>query len=68
MKISNAYAQEFPEYRDVPKAVFAAVAFSLAMRMNEDNTDKAKAEFFREWGALHAAGILQQKPVKEVRP
>lgn len=62
-KIGNEYARAFgPLYARTPKAVFAAIAFSFALRLNEDHADRAAAEFLKEWETLHANGIVDQRP------
>jgi hypothetical protein len=50
-----------------PKTVFSALAFSLAMRLSGDNAEQAAELLRSEWRALHAAGIVPQKPSKEAR-
>jgi hypothetical protein len=63
LKIHNEYAVAFGKlYADTPKAVFAAVAFSFAMRLSEDKPKEAIAEFVREWLVLHDQGIVPQRP------
>ncbi len=62
VKLHNDYAAQFGRlYAKTPKAVFAAVAFSFAMRMAEDNPERALDEFTREWRVLHEQGIVPQK-------
>jgi len=61
MKTTNEYSQVYPEYRDTPKAVIAAVAYSLAVRIFGD--EAAVRESLRdEWAVLHANGIVPQEP------
>jgi hypothetical protein len=63
MKAGNEYAQAFERlYATIPKAVFAAVAYLFAMRLNKDQPDKAVGEFLNEWRILHQQGIVPQKP------
>ena len=63
LKLHNGYAGAFGKlYSDTPKAVFAAVAYSLAMRLNEDSPEAAIAEFLREWRILNDQGIVPQRP------
>lgn len=66
MKTTNEYAESFGEYREIPKAVFAAVALSFALRLvevegedNGDMFDLAEKLVVEEW---HRAGIVPQKP------
>ena len=57
MKKSNEYAAAFAKLYDVtPKAVFAAIAWSLANRIggNEVHT------VMQEWNILHLNGIVPQ--------
>jgi len=63
-KVSNPYAQLIAGYSDTPKAVFAAVAFSLAMRLSEDDPRAAVKLLSAEWETLHRSGIVPQRPVR----
>ncbi len=58
----NEYASQYPNFDKTPKAVIAAVAWSLALRVVGDDTDAAKALLRDEWGILHDCGIVPQKP------
>ena len=49
-------------YAGTPKAVFAAIAYSFAMRLNEDQPEAAIAEFMKEWRVLHEQAIVPQRP------
>lgn len=62
MKQTNKHAMAYPEYSETPKAVIAAVAYSLALMLNEDNEERAAALLREEWLVLHEAGIVPQKP------
>ena len=62
MKTGNEYQDQYPSFDDTPKAVIAAIAFSLAMRLSEDNPSEAIRLCSAEWQALHNAGIVPQKP------
>lgn len=64
MKKSNEYAHSFPDYRDTPKAVIAAIAYSLASRIIESGQD-AEYVIREEWQALYDNGIVPQKPSKK---
>lgn len=71
MKSSNEYAQSFGRlYAKIPKAVFAAVAFSYAnISCGEDGHESGSAEetvrrFLHEWEVLRENGIVPQKPPK----
>lgn len=53
-------------YERTPKAVYAALAYSLALRLTgTDNHEEAIALLGKEWEALHNGGIVPQKPAKE---
>lgn len=68
MKIKNRYADRYPQYAETPKAVIAAVACSLAMRLCQDNDIEAKQLLRNEWDILTANGIVPQvrpKPHKD---
>lgn len=59
---TNEYQTSYPAFDKTPKAVVGAVAYSLALRLCEDNHERA-AELLRdEWAALHTTGIVPQKP------
>jgi len=63
MKLQNAYAAQLSHatYRDIPKAVFAAIAVS-ACTMGGEQLDTAERRVMAEWWTLHRAGIVPQKP------
>ena len=58
----NAYARAIANYRAIPKSVFAAVAASFAVRI-EETTDPDSIEFaiIREWQNLRHNGIVPQR-------
>ena len=58
----NQYQQACPNCDDTPKAVIAALAYSLAMRLCCDDEAAAQSLLAAEWRDLHAAGIVPQKP------
>jgi hypothetical protein len=60
-KNDNSYARRVFDI-DAPKTVWMAIAFSLAMRIREDDFALAAQEVYAEWEALHANGIVPQKP------
>lgn len=62
IKKSNEYAGSYPGFTETPKSVLAAIAFSLAMRISGDNPEDAAKLLRDEWAALHANGIVPQKP------
>lgn len=65
MKRMNEYALEVLSRFDAPKAVWMALAFSLAMRCSEggiDDFDGAHKVIAEEWRILHANGIVPQRP------
>lgn len=57
-KKMNHYALEVHGYDDTPKAVFAALAFSLAMRLSDDDFHEARKLLLREWNILGRNGIV----------
>ena len=59
---ANEYQQAYPAFNATPKAVIAACAFSLALRLTEDNPEAATDLLTNEWMALYEAGIVPQKP------
>lgn len=79
----NGYVREFRgAYSEIPKAVFAALAFSLAVRLAGIDDDAEPLEpgdeplpveeqalqiLWLEWNALHANGIVPQKPREVTR-
>jgi len=68
--LSNEYFREAEAAlgdRKTPKTVYAALAYSLALRLCEDDHERAKAMIRDEWRALHTSGIVPQKPSKETR-
>ena len=62
LKIKNQYCEDYPNYETTPKAVIAAVAYSLAMRLCNDNFDDAEELLREEWSALYQANVVSQKP------
>jgi hypothetical protein len=66
LKIGNEYVAQFGKlYEQTPKAVFAAVALSLAfIKVEERGFDLAVQEFLNEWRALYENGLVPQKPPK----
>lgn len=63
VKIHNEYAGAFGRvYAETPKAVFAAIAYSFAMRLSEDQPEAAITEFMKEWRVLYEQAIVPQKP------
>jgi len=70
MKIGNEYAGAAfgNAYATVPKAVFAALAFSLAMRLTCDAEHAARELLAEEWATLHRCGIVPQKPIRQSAP
>ena len=61
------YAAQRATGEKTPKTVYSAIAFALAMRLCEDDQDRAAEMLRAEWRALHAAGIVPQKPSREAR-
>lgn len=62
MKQSNEYAKWFEPhmFSDTPKTVFAALALSFALRLNEDDFERAMSEVISEWQVLNNSGIVPQ--------
>jgi hypothetical protein len=61
-KLTNEYAGFLGNVYDrTPKAVFAALAVSFAMRSGLTGT---ASECLDEWRVLHENGIVPQKPLK----
>jgi hypothetical protein len=58
----NEYQANYPQFEQTPKAVLAAVAYSLAMRLAEDSPCQAEQLLAEEWRALYLSGIVPQKP------
>lgn len=71
-KVTNEYARALPDYASTPKAVFAALALSLAERLagftelgqqrSEEPLADALTILREEWATLHANGIVPQRP------
>lgn len=62
IKLSNTYADAVKDiYEDCPKAVFAAIAVSLAT-CGGDHLDSAEQLVIEEWQILYDNGIVPQKP------
>jgi hypothetical protein len=64
MGLMNDYAREYPDFEKTPKAVIAAVAYSLAMMIEGESSDAASKLLRSEWQTLHRAGIVPQKPAQ----
>lgn len=62
MKRMNNYANAVEGYDRTPKSVYAALALSFALRLCEDDFDRANALIAEEWGILHNGGIVPQPP------
>ena len=59
---SNEYQRAYPGYASTPKAIIAAIAYSFAMRIAEDDEAYASRLIQEEWGVLYDNGIVLQKP------
>lgn len=57
----NEYVLAVPEYNDIPKAVWAAIAVS-ALTTGGELINDARERVFNEWTILHQNGIVPQKP------
>ena len=67
LKKSNNYSEVIGDhlYAAIPKAVLAAVVVSL-LSNGGDHFEDVEAKLVEEWGALHVAGIVPQRPPKAV--
>jgi hypothetical protein len=65
-KKMNNYAEAIsPElYEKTPKAVFAAIAASFALLLNDEDFDGLDEKLLNEWRTLNQNGIVPQKPIK----
>lgn len=59
------------DYDRTPKAVYAAIAVSFAMILQGEGSDEERlalaADFIQdEWGKLHAAGVIPQRPLRAI--
>ena len=61
-KLRNVYLSSLPAFTETPKAVYAALALSLALRLSDDDINAARSLLCQEWTTLHAGGLLPQKP------
>lgn len=69
MKTTNHYCAKYPQYAKTPKAVIAAVAFSLAQRICNDSAAEAALLLSDEWDALYVTTVVSQKrPAKKQKP
>jgi len=70
MKTHNDYARCIVDYERIPKAVLAAIAYSFASRLIEDNDSPTMvdAAIMDEWATLHINGIVPQKPTARHEP
>ena len=59
---ANEYQESYPEFDSTPKAVIAAIAYSLALRLSEDNHGAAQELLRDEWRHLHQSGLVPNKP------
>jgi hypothetical protein len=57
----NEYVDAVANYELMPKAVLAAIAFSFAKRINDDEDHfRAESLMLEEWATLHHNGIVPQ--------
>ena len=64
-KTFNEYAYELRDaYDQMPKAVLAAIAYSFALLLCEDDFDAARGKVAKEWQQLHMQHIVPQAPCK----
>lgn len=67
MKTSNEYQVQLGKlYVRTPKAVFAAIAYSFADRLDGEapTPNRIKETIINEWRALNDSGIVPQKPLQ----
>lgn len=64
VKLGNGYIGAYGKlYAETPKAVFAAIALSLAfIDVEERGFDLAVKQVLNEWRCLYENGIVPQKP------
>ena len=67
-KLDNEYVKTIPAdvYADIPKAVWAAIAISLAT-CGGDTLDDAARAVVHEWAILHTNGIVPQQVPASLR-
>jgi len=63
IKVTNEYAESIPGYNQTPKAVYAALAYSFAMLLAEDNPTRALGFLETEWRTLYENSLVPQKPI-----
>ncbi len=64
MKKLNEHVDRFPDFERTPKAVIAAICYSLAERLGTQYGEDGAVETIRdEWHVLYANGIVPQKPI-----
>jgi hypothetical protein len=66
---SNAYvdALEHGVYDATPKTVWAALAVSLMLRINEEDFRQLSNDLRQEWKVLNENGIVPQDPTKYLK-
>lgn len=64
MKTHNEYSRLFPDYATTPKAVIAAIAMSLAARMDGRDIEEVGSLISQEWYILNENDIVPQRPRK----
>lgn len=67
LKLPNEYMRTLPGYEETPKAVYAALAYSLAMRLTDEDRTKALALLADEWQALNDCQIVPQPVSRKLR-
>ena len=60
-KSDNDYARQIVDI-DAPKTVFMAIALSLALRLTDEDFEKAARLVWDEWVILEQNGVVPQKP------
>ncbi len=68
-KLKNGYQKALGDmYAETPKAVFAALAVSLIMQLDGDDSPagRIRNRLLGEWTVLHQNGIVPQKPNRKI--
>jgi hypothetical protein len=60
--VENDYSRSYPDYSRTPKAVIAAIAYSMALRLCQEDERDAAEMLRQEWALLHENGVLRQEP------
>lgn len=61
--LPNQYQQHYPAFEKTPKAVIAAIAYSFALQLCEDDSLAAQKLILEEWKILNLNNIVPQKAI-----